>query len=147
MGKMRAFNTKSMKISGQQVREMYQRLKNGELTQGQAARLYGLGVIQVGRIARGESRAAETGANEDPVPNFNFQVQPGEAEASLARVKEKLNEVGKAPSLYESRPPTEDEDNAVAARAMPKLEDESRIRENSLEARVDQGLDDLTKGD
>lgn len=84
MSKARQYNTKSAKLSTLQVREMYDRLAAGE-TQGSLAREYGLSVVQVGRIARGESRAQETGARENVIPNFNLEIRPKDAEASMAR--------------------------------------------------------------
>lgn len=128
--KARRFNTKAMKVSTTQVQEMYQRLKSGELTQGEAARIYGLGVIQVGRIARGESRAQETGALNDPVPNFNAQIDPGAIEASAARLKTLLEASSKAPSLYSDPPPADDCEPSGAgmdklrALAQPTIEQE-----------------------
>ena len=101
--KMRKYNTKSMKVDSVRVKEMYNRLKAGELSQGDAAREYGLGVIQVGRIARGESRAHETGALEDPVPNFNLQSHPDDIAAGQLRLKALLDKP--APKLYEDPPP------------------------------------------
>jgi hypothetical protein len=85
---MRKFNTKAMKLSTSQVRQMYDRLLEGE-TQGSLAREYGVSVVQVGRIARGESRAMETGAHEKPVPDritLREVDYKASAEAALARL-------------------------------------------------------------
>src|SRR5271166_866664 len=141
--KMRKYNTKSMKIGSEQVREMYNRLLNGELTQGQAAQIYGLGVIQVGRIARGESRAAETGARENPVPNFNIQVRPEDVAASVEKLNARMG--GQPPSLYSSPPPTEDEDQAVAQRTAERLAEE--LKPTARQQQISDELDKLEKGD
>jgi hypothetical protein len=148
--KARRYNTKSMKVGTEKVREMYNRLRAGEITQGQAALEYGLGVIQVGRIARGESRAAETGAHENPVPNFNLQIRPEDVEASMVRLRERLEGGAgtapvKPPSLYDSPPPTEDEDRAAAQRAQDALAD--RLRPTARQQQVSDELDKLEKGD
>jgi hypothetical protein len=143
--KARKYNTKSMKVGTEKVREMYNRLQAGELTQGEAALIYGLGVIQVGRIARGESRAAETGARENPVPNFNLQVRPEEAEASAQRYRERFMTEKAAPSLYDSPPPTADEDNSVAERAIDRLNDE--LKPTAKQQQVSDELGKLEKGD
>lgn len=92
MTQTRKFNTKAMKVGSAAVKEMYDRLAAGELTQGEAARIYGLGVIQVGRIARGESRAQETGAHDRPVPSFNLQITQSEVEISAKRLATLLAE-------------------------------------------------------
>jgi hypothetical protein len=91
MAKMNRFNTKAMKLSTAGVREMYARLKAGEINQGEASRIYGLGVIQVGRIARGESRAQETGANGDEVQNNELRITEQEFDQGQARLFAKLN--------------------------------------------------------
>ena len=86
MSKLQPRNTRAAKLTDWQVREMYQELLDGA-TQGACARKWGISVIQVGRIARGEARAYATGALDNPVPNFNLEIKPGDAEASLARLQ------------------------------------------------------------
>jgi len=140
---MRKYNTKSAKLSTTQVKEMYDRLQSGEINQGQACRIYGLGIVQVGRIARGESRAQETGAHDRPVPNFTLQVGQADIEASLARLKTRM--AAEPPSLYSSPPPTEDEDNAAAERTRERLAEE--LRPTFREQQVSDELDKLEKGD
>lgn len=140
---LRKYNTKSAKLSDLQAKEMYDRLKSGELTQNEACRLYGLGIVQVGRIARGESRAQATGAHEQPVPNFNMQTKPVDVEASLARLKGLMERA--PPSLYDSPPPTEDEDQAAAERALNRLNDE--LKPSPRQQQIQDGLDGLIKGD
>lgn len=145
MAKMRPFNTKSRKLSTELVKEMYQRLVNGELTQGQAARIYGLGVIQVGRIARGESRAQETGAGENPVPSFNMQILPQEIENSkaelLRRFESKANE--SKGSWYDQPPPYEEPE--MAPETLVKLD--KALKNVALEPQIKDELDKLIKGD
>src|SRR5882724_5280004 len=108
---LRKYNTKSAKLSDAQAKEMYDRIKSGELTQSEACRLYGLGIVQVGRIARGESRAQVTGARENPVPNFNLQVGQADINASIERFNARLVSprlvvsTEPPPSLYDSPPP------------------------------------------
>jgi hypothetical protein len=89
--KMRQFNTRAQKLSTVQVKELYNRLLEGE-TQGSLAREYGLSVVQVGRIARGESRAQETGAGGNPVPNHQLSDHGFDQAASLARLNSLLKE-------------------------------------------------------
>lgn len=100
MAKARKFNTKAMKISTARVKELYDRLLEGE-TQGSLAREYGLSVVQVGRIARGESRAAETGAAGQPVPNQNIQFSDSEIQASGESVMARL--MAEAQALKDSK--------------------------------------------
>ncbi len=135
MTRMGRYNTKSAKLNTLQVKEMYNRLKNGELTQGAAALEYGLGVIQVGRIARGESRANETGARSNAIPNFNTQVLPGDADASLARLQAMMLPPGPA------YPPDQEPDGSGLAK-LNKLS-----QPTALEKSVGEGLDKLEKGD
>jgi hypothetical protein len=146
MTSLKRFNTKGTKLSTAGVREMYQRIKNREINQGEAARIYGLGVVQVGRIARGESRAQETGANEDPVPNYNLQPpRAAEVNASFAEVVRQL-EGEKAPSLYDSPPPpTDDEDQATAERVLDRLN--SELRPTAKQQQISDELDNFEKGD
>src|SRR5271166_5773964 len=139
MAKMRAYNTKSMKLNTVQVKEMYNRLKNGELTQGAAALEYGLGVIQVGRIARGESRANETGARVNPIPNFNAQQLSGDAEASLAKLRAIMDQ----PAAVPPGPAYPDQDSDGSGLA--KLN--QLAQPTALEQAVIGGLDQLEKGD
>ncbi len=121
---MRKFNTKAMKLSTTQVQQLYDRLLQGE-TQGSLAREYRISVVQVGRIARGESRANETGANTQPVPNFNLETRPVDVEASMARLRSILDE-----------PPA----------ALTRIQDEIRLEHEKAQA-VDSELDKLEKGD
>ena len=140
---MRRFNTKAMKLSTAGVREMYARLKAGELTQGEAARIYGLGVIQVGRIARGESRAQETGAQGDEIPNAQgIQPTAGELAESMRLLDTKLGQ--SSPSLTD-KPPTEDEDNAVTERGITGLNEE--LRPTARQQQISDELDKFDKGD
>jgi hypothetical protein len=144
-GGLKRFNTKGTKLPTAGVKEMYARLQSGELTQGEAARLYGLGVVQVGRIARGESRANETGARENPVPNFGLQTGPADVAASVEKLNRLMDEVPRAvPSLYDSPPPTADEDQAAAERALSRLNEELKPTAKQQELRDE--LDKL-KGD
>jgi hypothetical protein len=121
---MRQYNTKSAKLSLAQVREMYGRLRRHEMTQGEAALEYGLSVIQVGRIARGESRAQETGARDDRIPNLNqIANMESAAEASAREFKrrfggEEAQADKPAPSLYNDPPPPgyDDADPSAADR-------------------------------
>ena len=144
MSKLKRFNTKATKLSTAGVREMYERLKRGEINQGQAARIYGLGVIQVGRIARGESRAAETGANGDEIENTQLQPTTREIDESKAKLVARLDGGGPPPSLMD-RPPTEDEDNAVAERTVERLNEE--LKPTFREQQVSDELSKLEKGD
>ena len=139
---LRKYNTKSAKLSDARTKEMYDRIKSGELTQNAACRLYGLGIVQVGRIARGESRAQETGALEEPVPNFNLQVIQTDVDASIARLNARMGKT--APSLYDSPPPTEDEDNEVAQRATERLAEE--LKPTPRQQQISDELDKF-KGD
>lgn len=143
MAKMRSFNTKAMKVSTSKVKEMYNRMLSGELNQREAALEYGIGVIQAGRIARGESRAQETGALSNPIPNFNMK--PLTLEESMAETKRRMDEVEarKAPSLY-SDPPPEGYDDGVNPEALERLGVEV---ENHPTTRVGNELDKLEKGD
>jgi hypothetical protein len=148
MALMRKYNTKSAKLTTSQVQEMYGRLKNGELTQGEAARLYGLGVIQVGRIARGESRAQETGAHSDPIPNFNLQTRPEDVQASGEEMLKRLDaaqiKLTGQGSWYDQPPSTEDEDNAAAERGIAGLNEE--LKPTAKQQQVSDELDKLEKG-
>jgi hypothetical protein len=146
MAKMRKFNTKSAKLNTPQVQELYARLCEGE-TQGSLAREYGLSVIQVGRIARGESRAQETGANGAPVPNHNFQATQGEVDASAARVLALLDKpptAGKATSLYEDPPPEDPAERFMDRSALQRLTGDIQAK---VEKSPEGQLDRLEKGD
>src|SRR5271165_515894 len=121
MPKMRAFNSKAQKLTTGQVREMYAELMEGA-TQSSCARKWGLSVIQVGRIARGESRASETGANESPVPNFNIEHRPQDIDASAVKFAK----------LMSSQEPTGSGLDRLNSLAQP----------TELDKRVDDGLDE-----
>jgi hypothetical protein len=140
---LRKYNSKSAKLSDIRAKEMYDRIRSGELTQGEACKIYRLGIVQVGRIARGESRAQVTGAHDDPVGNFNLQITQADIDASITKLQARLN--AKPPSLYDSPPPTEDEDQATAERAMEQLNE--RLKPTAKQQQVSDGLDELEKGD
>lgn len=130
---------RSAKITTDQVIAMYKELREGA-TQSSCALKYGLSVIQVGRIARGESRAQETGARENPILNSNITIRPEDVEASLERMKALMNvEETKAPSLYNDPPPYNETDSTV----LKNLQDGIK---NDLGTRVGDSLDDF-KGD
>lgn len=125
MTKLRKYNTKSQKLNTEQVRQLYNDLMDG-MTQSAAARKWDLSVIQVGRIARGESRANETGARQAPIPNFNRQFTEEEIAAGERALIDRLAQAAaepprvdavaefraaaaakrKAPSLYNDPPPS-----------------------------------------
>lgn len=79
MSKFRKSNTRSAKLTGEQVLELRQRYIAGA-TQGELARAYGISIGQIGRIVRGESWQDKAQV-EDPQP-----IRDAAAE-SLARLR------------------------------------------------------------
>jgi hypothetical protein len=142
MPKMRKFNSKAQKLSTPRVKEMYERLLEGE-TQGAMAREYGLSVIQVGRIARGESRAQETGA-QGPLPSRQEMTEV-DYEASAREVLSRLAAMPKRepPPNPMWNPGAEDQEPSGLVEKL--LSEANEIRAKDL--KVDEMLDDLTKGD
>lgn len=139
--KLRKYNTKSQKLTTEQVRQLFNELSDG-MTQGAAARKWGLSVIQVGRIARGESRAAETGAGAAPVPNFNRQFDSDEIAASQAKML----------AMLEGQPTTETKVDAVeafraAARAKREAGEPTGIGLERLQRESASKLDELMTDD
>ena len=84
-GKFWTRNTKSAKISALQVMEMRVRYRQQGITQGRLAAEYGLSVIQVGRIVRGESW--------QDVPEL--QASQNEMQASLERLMKTQQETSR----------------------------------------------------
>jgi hypothetical protein len=131
---------------------MYLRLRSGELTQGEAAQIYELGVIQVGRIARGESRAGATGARDDHIPNFNLLADPGAAQASEEAFVKRMAELAAKPkpSLYSDPPPTEEHRSEVLQQMQSDIAQHPVTRVNDeLDGLLENGAEapKETKGD
>jgi hypothetical protein len=141
MAKMRSYNTKGRKLDTAQVQEMYQRLLEGE-TQGSLAREYGISVIQVGRIARGESRAIETGANDRPVPNHQLQTPQLDVEGFESRIAARVAQTNVAkviPPAVVIEPPA----GETAMERMLREVNERRLKDQ----RANEQLGELDKGD
>lgn len=124
MAKVRTYNTRSAKLTTAAVRELFQRLQEGE-TQGSLAREYGLSVVQVGRIARGESRAKETGAAEgydQDARTTEVYVSKDEVEASIARTRKLLEGEPPPPNPMWTQPIEPPSDSSVMARLLAEVE-------------------------
>lgn len=138
-------NRKASKLSGEQVVEIRDRYQLPGVTIKQLALDYGVSRNTVSSILDGLTWRDVAGG-QGPVRRPALNPQPGPqsgVEESLARL-ERLMSGGKAPSLYDSPPPTEAEDQAVAERALDRLNDELRPTTKQQELRNE--LDKL-KGD
>jgi hypothetical protein len=124
---------------------MYQRLLEGE-TQGSLAREYGISVIQVGRIARGESRAKETGAYDNPVPQHELHVPRLDVDSFESRIAARLNKPPTGvsvraipPNPMFVKPVEEDTPNMSAMEKLVKEISDKRDRSNDQLGELDKG--------
>lgn len=133
-------NRKASKLSGEQVVEIRDRYQMPGVTIKQLALDYGVSRNTVSSILDGLTWRDVAGG-QGPVRRPALNPQPGPqsgVEESLARL-ERLMSSGKPPSLYDSPPSTEDEDNATAARAADKFnsQDETSPRQQQLRDELD----------
>ena len=91
MAKLRTFNARSAKLTGEQILEIRDLYEAG-WSQGRLAREFKMSVVQIGRIVRGESWAKLGGARAEQVL-VEDPPSTEEVEASAERLKKLLGDM------------------------------------------------------